>query len=57
MRLKRFLTKKQRTWRTQNKPRQYISKIKKNIDKDKSELLGYLNKLAPNNYQSLLKKY
>lgn len=54
--IKKVLTKKHRTWRTHNKPRQYVSKINKNIDKDKSELLAYLNKLAPNNYESIFNK-
>lgn len=51
--IKKTLNKKKSSWRTDQKPKQYVSKINKNLDKDKCELLSYLNKLAPNNYKML----
>ena len=50
------LNKKNKNWRTHQKPLQYKSKIKKDLSKEKCELVGYLNKLAPNNYKSIFKQ-
>jgi hypothetical protein len=51
--IKETLNKKKSSWRTDQKPKEYVSKINNNLDKDKCELLSYLNKLAPNNYKML----
>ena len=54
--IRNVLNKKNKTWRTNQKPLQYKSKIVKDLSKEKCELVAYLNKLAPSNYKSIFKQ-